>query len=674
MAQENIDELHRRIKELEDRVAYLNEQLKEENRFGLRWIDVPEAFEVESENKIPILEEVPELAITNDDGKPTHILIEGDNYHALTCLNYTHHGKVDVIYIDPPYNTGSEGFTYKDKRFLDQFPDGTPVHKNHPLRHSIWLSFMEKRLKLARPLMKDDGVIYISINEDEYANLKLLCDSVFECSNYITTITVKVRHENRILKGDKPIHETTELLLMYRNSSSFNINKRIVDNSDPSEYIYEIKELIDNPKVINMGGRDVKVFRPGEYEIVEMEADFSHLKKINIRGSIKAGNSSGRFHMSHLEERKNEFSVVYKVPNMGDDGRDARYFLSRSNANMANGYYFQGAPIKREDTKEVPYPNFLDFEKEFNLVGTEGGVPFDGGKKPIAFIQFLLKLAKGEEKNLTVLDFFAGSASTAHAFIDGGYCGQTIVIQMPEQTYEIKNGQKIAKENCKGVFNAGFENICQITRKRFENVIGGYTTEKKQSTILYEEQITPSILKKGPQIFDKIEQVKSVNQHKFTAVKVQIVDNVLTLEGEISKRQQVPPLGNSLKYYRTAFVGSNASSQATDNDKTILAQKAGCLLALAENTLYEQKTSESYQIFKDKDKDVWTAIYFKEDYRPKFFNEFVDTVKALKGMKNVYIFSWGDVSAFGSYFEDVSDVEIKGIPQPILDIYKSLNS
>ena len=78
MSQENVDELKRQIKELESKVAYLNAQLKEDNRFGLKWIDVPEAFDAESENKIPILEEVPELAITNNDGKPTHILIEGD--------------------------------------------------------------------------------------------------------------------------------------------------------------------------------------------------------------------------------------------------------------------------------------------------------------------------------------------------------------------------------------------------------------------------------------------------------------------------------------------------------------------------------------------------------------------------------------------------------------------
>ena len=134
------------------------------------------------------------------------------------------------------------------------------------------------------------------------------------------------------------------------------------------------------------------------------------------------------------------------------------------------------------------------------------------------------------------------------------------------------------------------------------------------------------------------------------------------------------PLGNSLKYYRTSFVGSNTSNQATDKDKTLLAQKAGCLLALAENTLYEQKKTDNYQIFKDKDREVWTAIYFKEDYRNKFFSPFVEEVSKLNGKKNVYIFSWGDVGSFESYFDGVSGIDIKGIPQPILDIYKSLNS
>ena len=479
------EQLNCKINELQKEVERLNTQLKEK-RFGLTWIDVPEAFEKESENKIPVLEEVPELAIHNDDGKPTHILIEGDNYHALTCLNYTHHGKVDVIYIDPPYNTGSDGFTYKDKRFLEEYPDGTPVPKNQPLRHSAWLSFMQKRLRLAHGLLKDDGVMFVSINEDELANLKLLLDEVFEASNYITTFTIKVRHEDRILKGDKPIHETTEFLLMYRRSDSFQINKRIVDNSDPSEYKYEIRELKDDPERIELGGKIVEIFKPGEYKIDELPADFSHLKSINIRGTIKTGNSSGRFHMSYLEERNNLYGYLYKVPEMGDDGRGYRYFLTRSGANKANGFYFQGSPLNREDIKEIPYPNFFDFEQEFNSVGTEGGVPFDGGKKPVAFVKKIIEIAKGNKGGLIVLDFFAGSGSSGHTVVERNLVSndnQAILVQLPELTYEIKRGVKVAKDNCKNVFNAGFENITEITYKRFQNVIKGYNDSKKNNHV-----------------------------------------------------------------------------------------------------------------------------------------------------------------------------------------------
>jgi adenine-specific DNA-methyltransferase len=614
---ENQEELVARIRELQREVDRLNAQLKEK-RFGLTWIDVPEAFERESENKIPVLEEVPELAIHNDDGKPTHILIEGDNYHALTCLNYTHHGKIDIIYIDPPYNTGSDGFTYKDKRFLEEYPDGTPVPKNHPLRHSAWLSFMQKRLRLAHGLLKDDGVIFVSINEDELANLKLLLDDVFEESNYITAFTIKVRHEDRILKGDKPIHETTEFLLMYRRSDNFQINKRSVDNSDPSEYKYEIKELIDNPEKIELGGKDVEVFKPGEYRIDELPADFSHLKSINIRGSIKTGNSSGRFHMSYLEERNNLFGYLYKVPEMGDDGRGYRYFLTRSGANRANGFYFQGSPLNREDIKDIPYPNFFDFEQEFNNVGTEGGVPFDGGKKPVAFVKKIIEIAKGDKDDLIVLDFFAGSGSTGHTIVERNLVSngnQAILVQLPEQTYEIKRGVKVAKDNCKSVFNAGFESITEITYKRFQNIINGYNDGKKKSH-----------------------------------------------DG----------LGNSLKYYRTAFVGKNQPKSATDDDKVLLAKKAGCLLGLAENTLYETEATDYYQFYTD-ELGHWTCIYFQEDY--SHFEEFRKKVVELEGNeKSVYVFCWTDGAEFAAEFEFEKNITVKSIPQPILNIYKSLNA
>ena len=627
---ETLDALKVRIHELEKEVERWKSQVKSV-RYGLNWMDVPEAFDKDSEDKIPILEEIVEKAVDAEGplaGRPPHVIIEGDNYHALTCLNYTHRGKIDVIYIDPPYNTGSDGFTYKDARFLTEFPDGRPIPKDYPLRHSSWLSFMNKRLKLAKSLLKDDGVIFISINEEEYAQLKLLCDSIFLESNYITSFTIKVRHEDRILKGDKPIHEVTEFLLMYQKSPSFNIQKRSVDNSSPKDYKYKIKELIDNPEIINCGGKDVSVFRPGEYEIIECGESFENLKKINIRGSIKAGNSSGRFHMAYLESRRNDFNVLYKVPGIGDDGLGYRYFISRKDAKQANGSYFQSSPLNRPDVKEIPYPNFLDFEAEFNEVGNEGGVPFGGGKKPIAFIQHLLKICSNKS-NLKILDFFAGSGSTGHSIIDLNVekdaSHQFILVQSPDLTYEIKDGKKIPKKGAVEVFLAGFERIVDVTRQRCKNVIQGYTNAKGES-----------------------------------------------VEG----------LGGSLKYYKTGFVGKHQSKNANDADKVELAEKAGCLIALAENTLDTIKVPEAakgfWQIYSDnaEKKKRYTCIYHNGDYgKVSDFVAKIDELRATdkKSKFTVYVFSWNSPDFFENEFDDLKNIEIKAIPKPILEIYKALN-
>ncbi|MEK7597990.1 MAG: site-specific DNA-methyltransferase [Patescibacteria group bacterium] len=195
------------ITKLKKEIERLKKAVKKQ-KYGLVWMDVPEAFEDDVENKLPILKEVPGLAIKNEDGKPTHILIEGDNYHALTCLNYTHKGKIDVIYIDPPYNTGSDGFKYKDKRILDKFPDGTEVPKDHPFRHSYWLSFMKKRLELSFNLLSKNGIIFISIDDNEVAQLKLLCNEIFGEHNFVEQIIWKNKYgAGAKTRGFISIHE-----------------------------------------------------------------------------------------------------------------------------------------------------------------------------------------------------------------------------------------------------------------------------------------------------------------------------------------------------------------------------------------------------------------------------------------------------------------------------------
>ena len=130
----------------------------EKHRYGLVWEDKLEAVAEQCEQLLPVLHEEISLEISSDEKKPINILIEGDNYHALYALNFTHKRKVDFIYIDQPYNTGKE----KEWRYNDKWVD-----KNDRYKHTHWLSFINKRLRLAKPLLKETGIIFISIDDNE---------------------------------------------------------------------------------------------------------------------------------------------------------------------------------------------------------------------------------------------------------------------------------------------------------------------------------------------------------------------------------------------------------------------------------------------------------------------------------------------------------------------------
>ena len=146
------------------------EKLESRKKYGLIWDEekTKEQFEKESENALPVLKEVKGKEIKTDPSKPTNILIEGDNYHALSVLNYTHQGQIDVIYIDPPYNRGGD-FKYNDKY----------VEKDDSYKHSKWLTFLSKRLRLAKNLLHEEGVMFVSIDDSEQAQLRLLLNEIF---------------------------------------------------------------------------------------------------------------------------------------------------------------------------------------------------------------------------------------------------------------------------------------------------------------------------------------------------------------------------------------------------------------------------------------------------------------------------------------------------------------
>lgn len=163
----NDDENIRAITEIENA---LNEK-----KYGLVWEEHSEKVDEMLEHNIPIFVEDETRKITANENEAYNFLLEGDNLHSLKLLEKTHKGKIDVIYIDPPYNTGNKDFIYDDC-FVD---------KTDGYAHSKWLSFMEKRLLIARELLSNEGVIFISIDDNEQAQLKLLCDSIFGEDNFV---------------------------------------------------------------------------------------------------------------------------------------------------------------------------------------------------------------------------------------------------------------------------------------------------------------------------------------------------------------------------------------------------------------------------------------------------------------------------------------------------------
>ena len=602
---ETQEELAIRVRELQKEVDRLNAQLKEK-RFGLTWIDVPEAFEQESENRIPVLEEVPELAIHNNDGKPTHILIEGDNYHALTCLNYTHRNKIDVIYFDPPYNTGSDGFRYRDSRFIDQFPDGTPLPPNHPLRHSAWLSFMEKRLRLAFDLLSNKGVMFISIDDNEQSRLKLLCDQLFGESSYVTTLTIEssvIAGPRRVPAMQGSVVKTAEYCLVYTRNTDSKIMRKLkydyIDGFDThySKWVDEgRKEIVPFVEVLKRSETMSNLFKSCNLEIslqnlgrlitINQKAkDWLYSERIATHlfrqgDKEKSDNDFECFPYNHIFKKHNKWYVktdngVYNVFRYIDRIGQCDDYFNSYGERAVRGNLWKG------------------FSSDGGNLDKEGGVSFIGGKKPIRLVRQLIDSACISEHSI-VLDFFAGSGTTMHATLK-------------------QNEMDTGKRQCI-LCQINEADICRdVTYERCRKAMQGYTDKKKR----------------------------------------------------------IPGLGNSLKYYRTAFVGKNQPKAATDDDKLALAKKAGCLLSLAENTLYEITTTDYYQMYTD-ECGRWTCIYFQEDYSR--FEEFRQKVVVLDGkQKSVYVFCWTDGAEFATEFEYDKEVTVKSIPQPILDIYKSLN-
>lgn len=518
------------------------EALERRKKYGLVWEEerVREQFEQDSENAVPVLKEVKSRAVTSDPAQPAHILIEGDNYHALTVLNYTHQGKIDVIYIDPPYNTGNKDFKYNDRW----------VTKDDVYRHSCWLSFMDKRLRVAKALLAECGAIFISIDDNEFAQAKLLCDQILGEYNFVDCISWEKKSSAKGVPPRNMLVNIHEYILVYQRSENFKFIGEPRDLETFSNPDQDSRGLWRNTNI-----RSTVKSRSGAFEIIDPKTG-------------RKFKDTWAYSKEELERLIKEDYIIFPRKE-GGQVRKKEFLAEFKNINI---------PIRSSW-------GLFDNQKNTEMLKDLLGDYVFLNPKPLELMKYLLKRVLKPDG--IIVDFFAGSGTTGHAVLD-------------------LNNQDGGKRQFILCTN-NEENICQdICYPRLKKVIQGYK------------------------------------------------DN--------------PALGGNLKYFKTHFIPKTANK---DDLKIRVTRECTELLCLREGIFEEVtkgKAGDAFRIFEQTGRVM--GIYYSLDRRdlPKLKK----ALNKMNGRKIVYCFTLDPLGLDEEDFEDWEGVELKDIPQKILDIFEGL--
>ena len=565
-------------------------KLQKGKKYGLVWDEekTKEIFEKNTQNKLPILKEITKNKITNDPKKPVNILIKGDNYHALSVLNYTHKGKIDMIYIDPPYNTGNK-FRYNDSL----------VKNNDSYKHSKWLSFMNKRLHLAKKLLTKKGIIFISIDDNEHAQLKLLCDEIFGKNNFIGSLP---RITKKSGKSSTKISKNHDYILIFQKSDSsklqdiehFDKDFKRKDKYFEERGFYKLNQTLDYSSLRYSSSLDYEIkngksyLRPGgvtrkkmlERKKTNPERDFCW------RWCKELYNFGLKNDLIVIKNYKNSASRIYtKTYQNVIIGKKNKKYILKENPRTKNltTLDFVDNKFSNDNAKKVLKQIFQN-------------VVFDY-PKPVSLIKALIDLMPSNDS--IILDFFAGSGTTGHAVLESN-------------KNDFGNRQFIL---CTNNENMICEKVCY---PRIKKVINGYTFKNDNSSRKNKKQTEP--------------------------------------------RKKIDGLGGNLRYFQTDFV----DQEPTDKNKKQLVAQSTQMLCLKENYFFQTKKTKNYVIFKN-NKKYLAIIYDDLGIKP-----IKKQIKLSKQKFIIYVFSL-DESAREEEFEDVARyVELKPIPQEILNVYRRL--
>lgn len=511
-------------------------------KFGLVWEEHDENVFTMMEEAIPVFDEIDEREICVDETLPYNFLLEGDNLHSLTLLAKTHRHKVDVIYIDPPYNTGA-----KDWKYNNDYVDKVDTY-----RHSKWLSMMSARMKIASTLLKEDGVFICAIDENELGTTLLLIEDIFGDGYAVDPISVV--HNPRGVQGDNFSYVNEYAIFVYRKGYKV-IGERIVEEedidwsplrnwgseserSDARNCFYPI--YVKNGEIVGFGDVTPNEIHPKQTEY-DRDTETYAVYPIDVKGIERKWRYARQtvesiWHLLRAKETKTGFDIE-----------------------IGKNY----APYKTVWTDKKYDAN----EYGTQLIGSMIPNNEFTFPKSIYTVYDCLYAVLRDRKNAVVLDYFAGSGTTGHAvlllnknmksnhrFI---LCTNNDVGEAREKEFKNKFGM------CED-YPDEWENwadrygiASSVTYPRIRSAIQGYVHSKDFKTVLFQKQLTPSILRNMDKTLEEIERVIYQYNSHYDEVKMDIDGSTVVVVGISKKGKQIEGINANLKYYATSFVEKN---------------------------------------------------------------------------------------------------------------------
>lgn len=504
-------------------------------KYGLVWEEHEETVDIMMRSNIPVFSEVNSLELDcGESGSQYNFLLEGDNLHSLKLLEKTHKGTVDVIYIDPPYNTGNkDDFIYDDKM----------VDKTDTFKHSKWISFMKERLLIAKRILSDDGVVFISIDDNEFFQLKLLCDEIFGDNNFVAVFP---RLATKSGKTPVAYMISHDYVLCYTNGrEDVFVGEAFEDDSYKysDEFVeergrYNLKQPLDCNSISYSASLDYPIehdgitYYPGsDIEAYKKRKAGDHLQK----------DYAWRWSKDLYEFGLKKGWIVFQNGRIYTKG----YLNAIIEKNKDTGEYYISY---REKTRKISTIDFIKnaysndiAKKQLSACKIDDRFEYP---KPIELIKKLISTYY--KKDAVVVDFFAGSGTTAQAVLelnqsDGGHR--------------------------KFILCTNNENgICEnITYNRIKTVITGKVADgslysREIMTLIFEKELKASDLKNNS-ILETIDELKRENSDQYDSFSIEFEDGYIQLFGR--KKESYTGIPANLMYYKTDYV-SKSSDELTD--------------------------------------------------------------------------------------------------------------